>query len=128
MLRNGHVRFGGRAAETTSRKTGTALLPDPYSYVWTLAGFVYVAFILDVFSQRIVGWHAATDRRTDLVMTPLRDRAIGTATAKAARSSPANCCTTVTPAANTSIRFTEHLQLESAPPRSEQSATPTTTD
>jgi putative transposase len=25
-----------------------------------------------VFSQGIVGWHAATDRRTDLVMTPLR--------------------------------------------------------
>jgi hypothetical protein len=30
MLRNGYVRFGGRAAETTSRKTGTALLSDPY--------------------------------------------------------------------------------------------------
>jgi hypothetical protein len=35
MLRNGHVRFGGRAAETTSRKTDTALLPDPYTYVAT---------------------------------------------------------------------------------------------
>ena len=32
MLRNGHVRFGGRAAETTSRKTGMALLPDPYTH------------------------------------------------------------------------------------------------
>jgi hypothetical protein len=48
MLRNGHVRFGGRAAETTSRKTGTALLPDPCSYVRAWLGFVYVAFIVDV--------------------------------------------------------------------------------
>jgi hypothetical protein len=34
------------------------------------AGFVYVAFILDVFAQRIVAWHASTSKVTDLVMTP----------------------------------------------------------
>ena len=38
----------------------------------TWAGFVYVAFIVDVFAQRIVAWHAATTKHTDLVMTPLR--------------------------------------------------------
>ena len=38
----------------------------------TWAGFVYVAFVVDVFAQRIVGWHAATNKRTDLVLTPLR--------------------------------------------------------
>ncbi len=38
----------------------------------TWAGFVYVAFILDVFAQRIVAWHVATSQETDLVMTPLR--------------------------------------------------------
>jgi len=43
-----------------------------FTYVRSWAGFVYVAFIVDVFSQRIVGWHAAADRRTDLVLTPLR--------------------------------------------------------
>ena len=43
-----------------------------FTYVRTWAGFCYVAFIVDVFSQRIVGWHAATDKRTDLVLTPLR--------------------------------------------------------
>jgi len=72
MLRNGHVRFGGRAAETTSRKTGTALLPDPCSYVRAWLGFVYVAFIVDVFAQRIIAWHAATSKVTELVMIPLR--------------------------------------------------------
>jgi len=35
-----------------------------------LGRFVYVAFVVDVFAQRIVGWHAATT--TDLVLTPLR--------------------------------------------------------
>jgi hypothetical protein len=34
MLRNGHVRFGGRAAETTSRKTCMALLPYTYVATW----------------------------------------------------------------------------------------------
>jgi transposase InsO family protein len=32
----------------------------------------WVAFILDVFAQRIVAWHAATTKETDLVMIPLR--------------------------------------------------------
>lgn len=43
-----------------------------FTYVRTWAGFVYVAFIVDVFAQRIVAWHAATDKRTGLVLTPLR--------------------------------------------------------
>lgn len=43
-----------------------------FTYCRTWAGFVYVALIVDVFAQRIVGWHAATDRRAELVLTPLR--------------------------------------------------------
>ncbi len=43
-----------------------------FTYVRTWAGFVYVAFILDVFAQRIIAWHASTSKVTDLVMTPLR--------------------------------------------------------
>ena len=38
----------------------------------TWAGFTYVAFIVDVYAQRIVAWHAATTKQTDLVMIPLR--------------------------------------------------------
>ncbi|MCB0987044.1 MAG: IS30 family transposase, partial [Acidimicrobiales bacterium] len=34
--------------------------------------FVYVAFIVDVYAQRIVAWNAATTKETDLVMDPLR--------------------------------------------------------
>ena len=43
-----------------------------FTYCRTWAGFVYVAFIVDVFAQRIVGWHAASSKHTDLVLTPLR--------------------------------------------------------
>jgi putative transposase len=38
-----------------------------FSYVWTLAGFVYVAFVVDVFSRRILGWRVSTSKATRLV-------------------------------------------------------------
>ena len=43
-----------------------------FTYVRTWAGWVYVAFILDCYAQRIVAWHASTTKETELVMTPLR--------------------------------------------------------
>lgn len=33
---------------------------------------MYVAFIVDVYSQRIVAWHVQTTKHVDLVLTPLR--------------------------------------------------------
>ena len=50
----------GGQQKPTSRKTGRALLSDPYTYVATWSGCVYVAFVFDVFSRRIVGWRTAT--------------------------------------------------------------------
>ena len=35
-----------------------------FTYVRSWAGFVYLAFIVDVFAQRIVAWHAATTKLT----------------------------------------------------------------
>jgi putative transposase len=35
-------------------------------YVRTFAGWVYCAFVLDVFSRRVVGWQVSTSLRTDL--------------------------------------------------------------
>ena len=43
-----------------------------FTYVRTWVGFVYVAFVVDVFAQRIVGWHAMTSKHTELVLTCLR--------------------------------------------------------
>jgi len=43
-----------------------------FSYVWTLAGFCYVAFVVDVFSRRILGWRVSTSKQATLVTDPLR--------------------------------------------------------
>lgn len=42
-----------------------------FTYVATWLGFVYVAFIIDVFSRAIVGWRASRAMRTDLVLDAL---------------------------------------------------------
>jgi putative transposase len=39
-----------------------------FTYVATWSGTVYVAFVFDVYSRRIVGWRAATRMSTDLVL------------------------------------------------------------
>ena len=41
------------------------------TYVRTWQGFVYLAFILHVFSRMIVGWQLATHLRTELVLDAL---------------------------------------------------------
>ena len=37
----------------------------------TWRGFVYVAFVIDVFSRRIVGWRASSSLRSDLALDAL---------------------------------------------------------
>ena len=41
------------------------------TYVATWRGFVYVAFVVDVFSRRIVGWRASSSLRSDLALDAL---------------------------------------------------------
>ena len=41
------------------------------TYVATWSGFVYVAFVMDVFSRRLVGWRASTSLRADLALDAL---------------------------------------------------------
>jgi putative transposase len=41
------------------------------TYVATWAGFVYVAFVVDVFSRHIVGWRVSNSLRTDLALDAL---------------------------------------------------------
>ncbi len=70
------AKDGIRAGDLLNRAF-TATAPNQvwvtdFTYCRTWAGFIYVAFIVDVFAQRIVAWHASTSKATDLVMTPLR--------------------------------------------------------
>jgi putative transposase len=46
------------------------------TYVPTVAGFLYLAVVLDAFSRRIVGWAMETHLRTELVLAAL-EMAIG---------------------------------------------------
>jgi len=41
------------------------------TFVATWAGFVYVAFVIDVFSRAIVGWRVSTSLRSDLALDAL---------------------------------------------------------
>ncbi len=41
------------------------------TYVATWRGFVYVAFVIDVFARTIVGWRASSSLRTDLALDAL---------------------------------------------------------
>lgn len=41
------------------------------TYVYTVAGWVYVAFVIDVFSRMIVGWHVSTSLKPDIALTAL---------------------------------------------------------
>ena len=41
------------------------------TYVATWSGFVYVAFVIDVFSRRIVGWRVSRSLRSDLALDAL---------------------------------------------------------
>src|SRR5271165_6204752 len=42
-----------------------------FTYVPTWAGMVYVAFVIDAYSRRILGWRAATSMKTALVLDAL---------------------------------------------------------
>jgi putative transposase len=42
-----------------------------FTYVATWAGFVYVAFVIDAFARRIVGWRVSASMRTEFVLDAL---------------------------------------------------------
>jgi putative transposase len=63
---------GIRAADLVKRRfvagAPNRLWVADFTYVNTWAGTVYVAFAIDVFSRRIVGWRARMSKETDLVL------------------------------------------------------------
>jgi transposase InsO family protein len=42
-----------------------------FTYVSTWQGFVYVAFVIDVFARRIVGWRVSQSAQTGFVLDAL---------------------------------------------------------
>jgi putative transposase len=82
LLRDKSVRTTRPAAETGRpadlvERDFTATRPNQLwvadiTYVRTSAGWVYAAFVLDVFSRMIVGWQVATSLYTDLALDALQ--------------------------------------------------------
>jgi putative transposase len=65
-----------RRPEDLVSRAFTAHAPDclwvaDITYVRTFAGWVYAAFVTDVFSRRVVGWQLSTSLRTDLALDAL---------------------------------------------------------
>ena len=52
------------------------LLWPTHPFLPTLAGFLYLAVVLDAWSRRIVGWAFSTDLKTRVVLDAL-DMALG---------------------------------------------------
>ena len=63
---------GVRAADLVKRQFAAGapnrLWVADFTHVATWAGIVYVAFAIDVFSRKIVGWRARMSKETDLVL------------------------------------------------------------
>jgi len=109
------AKDGVRAGDLLNRDF-TAPAPNrvwvtDFTYVRTWAGFTYVAFVVDVFAQKIVAWHAATSKATDLVMVPLR-MALWARDREGHRPAPGELiCHSDAGSQYTSVRLTEHLAL-----------------
>jgi putative transposase len=99
------------------RRNFTADAPDrlwvaDFTYCSTWSGVVYVAFVTDVFSRRIVGWKAARSMTKDLVVDAL-DMAAWT---RRGRSLSGLVCHNDAGSQYTSIAYTERLSDIGAAP------------
>jgi putative transposase len=72
--RRGSGEGHSRAADLIGRDWAAPTRPDQwwvadFTYVWTLVGFCYVSFVVDVYSRRILGWRVSMSKTTALVMS-----------------------------------------------------------
>ncbi len=63
MSREAHVRFCEGLGVRFPRPT--------HPYVSTWQGWLYVAFVIDVYARRIVGWRVSSSMHTDFVLDAL---------------------------------------------------------
>ncbi|EHU2925966.1 IS3-like element ISAba2 family transposase, partial [Acinetobacter baumannii] len=71
-----HSRDDQKRADDLVKRNFSADHPDQlwvadFTYIQTNSGWVYTAFIIDVFSRAIVGWKVSTRMNTDMVLDAL---------------------------------------------------------
>ena len=62
---------GGQGEPAFRAPRPNALWVSDFTYVATWQGFVYVAFVIDVFARRIVGWRVSRTAHADFVLDAL---------------------------------------------------------
>jgi len=65
------VRPAGLVARRFVAQRPNQLWAGDFTYVATWKGFVFVAFVIDVYSRMIVGWRVSTSMKADLVLDAL---------------------------------------------------------
>ncbi len=71
MFRNGHVRFGGRPAETHQFKDWQGAAGRPYTEHDTDEGKLYMCAVKDVYLSRIVGYSIGPRMKARLAVDAL---------------------------------------------------------
>jgi putative transposase len=67
----GHQRAGDLVRRDFTAPAPNRVWVADFTYVFTWAGIVYVAFVVDVYSRAIVGWAAATSKATPFIVAAL---------------------------------------------------------
>lgn len=73
MLRNGHVRLGGRSAETHQFNDWQGATGRPYTEHWTDEGKLYMRAVKDVYGNKIVGYSIGPPMKARLTVQPLEN-------------------------------------------------------
>lgn len=86
-----------------------------FTYVSTMAGWVYVAFVIDAYARRILGWKVSTSMTTDLVLAAI-NQAIFTRKRDGVKDLTGLIHHNDAGSQYTSVRFTERLLEEGIDP------------
>jgi putative transposase len=103
-----------------------ALWVADFTYVATWVGVCYVAFVIDAYARRILGWRVATSMRTQLVLDAL-EQAVWVRRREGVATLAGLVHHTDAGSQYTSIAFTEHLAAVGVSPSIAPSGTRSTT-
>jgi putative transposase len=110
---------GVRAADLVKRRfvagAPNRLWVADFTYVSSQAGWVYVAFVIDAYARRILGWKVATSMTTDLVLAAI-NQAIFTRKREGVNDLTGLIHHNDAGSQYTSVRFTERLLEEGIDP------------
>ncbi|GAY08566.1 mobile element protein [Pseudonocardia sp. N23] len=110
-----HARAGDLVSRRFDPPAPDQLWVADFTYVPTWSGMVYVAFVIDAYSRRILGWRAATSMRTELVLDAL-EHAVWTRAQQGRPDLDGLIMHTDAGSQYTSIAHTERLALAGAAP------------